>query len=213
MSTTQPPPPTSQLLVHSLLTDHPQAHLCCLPAHLPASATFWSSFVCLPDFRIFYSSIHPSPFRQRDCLFRQPNTMRWRTSSRLASRQLLRREMPPLLWNPYVTLRVPKEFLRQYTRGLLIMVDNVPMLMGEDAAVAIKSLDSLLMVYTMNCLGRYLRSAWCVTGLLGGGTCQWWAPFEWPDSGSPHKTLFKIEINFATNFTKLVAKRQDTSAR
>ena len=29
----------------------------------------------------------------------------------------------------------------------------------------------------------------------------------------PHKTLFKIEINFATNFTKLVAKRQDTSAR
>ena len=28
-----------------------------------------------------------------------------------------------------------------------------------------------------------------------------------------HKTLFKTEINFATSFTKLVAKRQDTSAR
>ena len=34
-----------------------------------------------------------------------------------------------------------------------------------------------------------------------------------PTAVPPHNTLFKIEINYATNFTKLVAKRQDTSAR
>ena len=34
-----------------------------------------------------------------------------------------------------------------------------------------------------------------------------------PTAVPPHKTLFKIEVNLATNFTKLVAGRLNTSAR
>ena len=59
---------------------------------------------------------------------------------------------------------------------------------------------------------QLLGSPVCVTGLLGEELVHN-GLFEWPNSGHPHKTLFEIEINLDTNFTKLVAEQRDTPAR
>ena len=51
--------------------------------------------------------------------------------------------MPPSAMKPLI-MRVPKDLLRQATLRLLMMVGHVPMPLGADNAIMVKSIDSLL---------------------------------------------------------------------